>query len=142
DAAEGDGAFETDDDWEADPQLDPDLGHLGGSEGQQAAIQMQVSDSVEAFREGILDAHERLKEVVEKNRERTRNVEQPDSRNPTAVSTLPKSGSRTEFRGGTRFSTVPSETRHSSAPNHARIYGSRFDRERERQRRSGGDDDE
>ncbi|MFC4360142.1 hypothetical protein ACFO0N_19510 [Halobium salinum] len=134
------GVFETDDDTRVDPQLDPDLGELGGSEGQQAAIQAKVNDAVEEFRGSILDAHERLKEVVEKNRERTRQAGQPDSRNPTAVSTMPPSASRTDLKGGTRHSTVPSETLHSSAPNHGRIYGSRFDRARKR--RDEEDDDE
>jgi chemotaxis regulatin CheY-phosphate phosphatase CheZ len=132
-----DGPFETDDDWRADPTPSPDLGELG-TEGRQAAVQQKVTGAVEEFRESILDAHERLEEIVEKNRERGRTVDQPDSRNPTAVSTLP-TGGRGSIRSGTHHSTVPEETLYSSAPNHRRIYGSRFDDQR---RRREEDDDE
>jgi hypothetical protein len=49
------------------------------------------------------------------------------------MSTLPKD--RSPSGRGTRHSTVPEETKHSTAPNRKRIYGTRFDRAR-------GDDDE
>lgn len=83
-----------------------------------------MSDGVVTFRDALLEAHERIQEKVEELRDRTERVGQPRSRNPTAFSTLPKS--RAEFGGTTRYSTVPAETRYSSAPNHARIYGRRF----------------
>lgn len=125
-----------DDDVEAvdeESDLAPDLGPLDTDESRQAAIQKQVSDSVGAFRQGILEAHERLESIVEANRERTDNVGQPDSRNPSAYSTLPPT--RSAKGSATGHSTVPEETRYSSAPNRRRIYGRRFDNETE------GDDD-
>ena len=48
-----------------------------------------------------------------------------DSRNPTAISTLP--GSRGDLGRSTRHSTVPTETKYSTTPNYDRIYGDRFD---------------
>ena len=103
----------------------PELGMLETDESKQAAIQKKISDSVGEFRGSILDARERLEEIVEKNQERTEPAGQPDSRNPTAVSTMPTS--RSDLGGSTRFSTVPEETRYSNAPNRPRIYGQRFD---------------
>jgi hypothetical protein len=111
----------------------PELGMLETDESKQAAIQKKISDSVAQFRGSILDARERLKEIVEENQERTRSAEQPDSRNPTAFSTMPTS--RADLGGSTRFSTVPEETRYSTAPNRPRIYGQRFEDAKE-------DDDE
>ncbi|SFL07510.1 hypothetical protein SAMN04487950_2306 [Halogranum rubrum] len=108
----------------------PELGMLETDESKQAAIQKKISESVADFRGSILDARERLTEVVEKNQERTESAGQPNSRNPTAVSTMPTS--RADLGGSTRYSTVPEETRYSTAPNRPRIYGQRFDDAKER----------
>ncbi|QLG60700.1 magnesium transporter [Halorarum salinum] len=93
-------------------------------------IQSTVMDGVEEFRSSVLAARAELKEVVEENRERAEDrSREVHSRNPTAVSTLPRSRSTTRFVG--RFSTVPRETRYSSAENKRRLYGRRLERETE-----------
>lgn len=93
------------------------------------AIQMQVSESVGEFREKLLAAHRRFAKIREQNEERFPDRGRNRSRNPTAVSTVPPSGPAE--RSATTHSTVPEETRHSSAPNRRRIYGPRFDRAEE-----------
>ncbi|EJN60323.1 hypothetical protein [Halogranum rubrum] len=127
-SADADGAEDTESDSMA-PK--PELGMLDTDESKQAAIQKKISESVGEFRGSILDARERLKEVVEQNKEESRQAGQPNSRNPTAVSTLPRS--RSDIGGATRFSTIPEETRYSTAPNRPRIYGQRFDDAKENQ---------
>ncbi|OYR40999.1 hypothetical protein [Halorubrum sp. Eb13] len=143
DGASGfDGADESDDADAADASDDgtapskPELGLLETDESKQAAIQKAISDSVAEFRESILDARERLSDVVETNRDRTESVGRPNSRNPTAVSTM--ATSRPDLGGATRFSTVPEETRYSTAPNRPRVYGQRFEGASER---TGTEDD-
>ncbi|WP_273836801.1 hypothetical protein [Halococcus sp. PRR34] len=96
------------------------------SETIQQRVQSKLSDAVGEFRESLLDTRERVKELKEENEARTEDVEQPDSRNPTAYSSIPST--RTDMSGTTAFSTVPEETRYSSAPNRPRLYGSRLDR--------------
>ncbi|WP_423999115.1 hypothetical protein ACOZ4I_10125 [Haloarcula salina] len=97
-------------------------------ESLENAIQSQISDSVGAFRERILEARERLKQLREANIEQSeqRHSKTSNSRNPTAVSTISSHRPRS---GRAAFSTVPEETRYSTAPNRRRIYGSRFDEE-------------
>lgn len=102
-------------------------------ESVENTIQSEVSESVGRFREKLLDAHDRFGEIRERNEERFPDRRRDRSRNPTAVSTLPKG--RSPLGGGMRHSTVPEETRYSTAPNRQRIYGARFDT-------TGGDDDE
>lgn len=98
-------------------------------ESAEKAIQKKMMDGVEEMREALLDAHGKLKKVREENRDRmARQDNSTNSRNPTAVSTMP-TGDRPDIGSATRFSTVPRETRHSSAPNKGHIYGNRFDRE-------------
>ncbi|WP_129115140.1 hypothetical protein [Halegenticoccus tardaugens] len=109
------------------------LGSPENLEAYQATVQMGINEAVEEFREGLIVAHRKLDALREENEKRTSSVGQPNSRNPTAFSTLPSR--RTAVRGAAQFSTVPKETRYSSAPNHERIYGDRFLKER-------GDDDE
>lgn len=95
-------------------------------ETAENAIQSQISDSVEEFRETLIDAHVRLKEFRENNKDRFEDRRRNRSRNPTFVSTLPP---RHDSLGrGTRFSTVPRETKYSTAPNRDRIYGNRFEK--------------
>ncbi len=111
----------------ADPSASTDSdSDLLESDAKQTAIQKGVNDAVVEFREGILEARTELKRVVEENRQRTGTVGQPNSRNPTAVSTMARQ--RGYLSGGLgRYSTVPSETKYSTAPNHRRIYGDRFE---------------
>lgn len=90
------------------------------------AIQTEVSDSVGEFRDKLIAAHERFQEVRERNEDRFPDRRRNRSRNPAAVSTVPADGPAA--RSGTTHSTVPEETRHSTAPNRKRIYGPRFDR--------------
>lgn len=90
------------------------------------AIQSQMMDSVDEFREALIDAHLRLKEFRENNKDRFPDHRQNSSRNPTAASTIP--GKQEALGRGTRYSTVPRETKYSTAPNRKRIYGNRFER--------------
>lgn len=115
----GDGA---DEDTSTEGDTDPRADDVDPTE-LELALKSAVEDAVERFREEILDARERLTEAVEDIDDRT--VDDPDSRNPSAFSTLP--GSRTDMGGVARGSTVPRETRHSTTPNYRRIYGSRFE---------------
>lgn len=97
------------------------------------AIQSEVSDSVGEFRRKLLEAHDRLAAVRERNEDRFPDRRRERSRNPTAVSTLPTD--RSAGKGVAGHSTVPEETRYSTAPNRPRVYGTRFET-------AGGDDDE
>jgi hypothetical protein len=92
----------------------------------QQRVQSKLSDAVGEFRESLLDTRERVQELKEENEGRVEDVEQPDSRNPTAYSSI--SSGRNDMSGTAKFSTVPEETRYSSAPNRPRLYGSRLDR--------------
>lgn len=108
-------------DWDGIEDYDP--------ESAENAIQMKMMEGVEEMRGALLEAHDKLKTVREENRDRmARQDNSTNSRNPTAVSTMP-TGDRKDVGSATRFSTVPRETRHSSAPNKGHIYGNRFDRE-------------
>jgi hypothetical protein len=91
----------------------------------ETAIQSQLADSVEQFRQGLVEVHQKLARMREENKQRTESAEQPSSRNPTAASTLASTGTRSS--ADVKYSTVPRETKYSSAPNRTRIYGSRFD---------------
>lgn len=98
---------------------------LAGSErGRQLLVQKSVHTAAVEMRERVLDARERLAAAVEDHELRTGRVGQPDSRNPSAFSTLP----RARLPTGATFSTVPTETRYSDAPNFERVYGRRFER--------------
>ncbi len=102
--------------------IDPDM----QSEVYQSKIQSELHDSVESFREKLLETRDRLAEIKQEN-ESKGGAGQPNSRNPTAYSTMPSS--RTDVGNSTQFSTVPKEAWHSSAPNSKRIYGNRFEEE-------------
>lgn len=99
------------------------------AEGRQFVVQKTVSAGVAEARESILEAREHIAEVVESHELRTVREGRSNSRNPTAVSTLPRAGPLSG--SATTFSTVPTETRYSDAPNFERVYGPRFERERE-----------
>lgn len=112
------------DDWGVDMPDIPD-------EGYETAIQSKLTDATDEFREGLLKVQERLakmREANERHMEQMRD-DRTSSRNPTAVSTI--SGNRGDMGPAGRHSTVPRETRHSTAPNRERIYGTRFERKRE-----------
>lgn len=96
------------------------------AETLENAVQAQVSEAVEEFRDGLLRARARLASALEENRIQSeeRRSQNADSRNPTAVSTMPAARSNTSLA---RHSTVPEETKYSTAPNRRRIYGDRFD---------------
>lgn len=96
-------------------------------ESAENAIQKKILEGVDEFREALLASHEKLKALRDENRERTsRADDSTNSRSPTAVSTMP-SRDCTNVGGTARFSTVPRETRHSTAPNRHRVYGDRFE---------------
>ncbi|RRJ31562.1 hypothetical protein [Halocatena pleomorpha] len=103
-----------------------------GTQGQmkQAAIQSKLLDAVTEFREGLFETHDRLAELREQANERvtesTGDIGQPSTQNPTAYSTMPSHN----LRVGTKVSTVPRDTRRSTVSNPPRIYGSRFDTQR------------
>lgn len=116
--------------------IDVDAGEMtelaSDEQVKQVAMQSKLREAVEEFRESIFEAHERMKELREQANEqvteKTGGIEQPSSRNPTAYSTLP---STERSRLQTQFSTVPRNTRYSTASNPPRIYGSRFESRRD-----------
>ena len=129
-AAEGagsdDGWLDADRDWSA-PEMDGP-GDFD-PESMENAVQSKMMDGVEEFRESLLAAHEKLKALREENRDRMASQDRgTHSRNPTAHSTVP-SGDRPAVGSTARHSTVPRETRYSTAPNKKRVYGDRFDDE-------------
>lgn len=117
--------------------MDPDMEDATelASDGQmkQVAMQSKLRDAVEEFRESIFEAHDRMKELRETASEQVAetngDIEQPSSRNPSAYSTMP--AQRTDRLGTTGVSTVPTNTRYSTASNPPRIYGSRFETRRD-----------
>ena len=94
----------------------------------QEMIQSKALTAIENFREGVVEAHEKLQSVREENRDRMRRQHdetEADSRNPTAYSTLPTQ--RPDIEGSaTQLSTVSKTVRHSTAPGFDRIYGNRY----------------
>ncbi|SDC47814.1 hypothetical protein [Natrinema hispanicum] len=102
-------------------------------EAYQVAIQQQAMAGIDAFRTALLETHERFERLYEFNREKMRRQDtSTDSRNPTASSTIPTD--RRDLGGGARYSTVPQDVKLSTAPSRKRIYGRRFELERERRR--------
>jgi len=107
-------------------------------EAYQVAIQQQAMAGIDAFRTALLETHERFERLYEFNREKMRRQDtSTDSRNPTASSTIPTD--RRDLGGGARYSTVPQDVKLSTAPSRKRIYGRRFELERERRRRTNHD---
>lgn len=102
------------------------LADAADSDALQTGIQTQLRDAVDEFREGVLDARQQLVERRAELDAKTSGVGQPDSRNPSAFSTMAQS--RGDIGNATRGSTVPTETRYSAAPNRERIYGDRFEK--------------
>ena len=122
------------DDVDAD---DLDFGGIEDFDPETAeiAIQKQLSEGIDEFREAVLDAHERVSGLKEEAKEEMPETDRStNSRNPTAVSTMPTQDRR-DLGSLPRFSTVPQQTRYSGAPNRKRLYGNRFDQEK------GGDNE-
>ncbi|RZH67724.1 hypothetical protein [Natrinema altunense] len=104
----------------------------------QVAIQQQAMRGIDAFRTALLETHEKFEQLYEFNREKMRRQDRgTNSRNPTASSTMPVD--RRDLGGGARYATVPRDVKLSTAPSRTRIYGRRFELERERQRRQTND---
>lgn len=103
----------------------------------QEIIQQKALDGIEEFREALVLTHGKFAKIYEFNREHFGQTDkETHSRNPTAVSTIPL---RPSTVGSTdRYSTVPQQVKHSTAPGFRRIYGDRFERELTRMR---GDDE-
>lgn len=93
---------------------------------RQAYMAEMIAEAAEEFREVLLASHEQFRELYQENQERFgKPGRQPDSLNPTAVSTLPPGP--VPDSASTRASTVPGRVRHSRADYQPeRIYGQRF----------------
>ncbi|PCR91068.1 hypothetical protein [Natrinema ejinorense] len=141
---DGDGLVGDDEDGILDTGMDAGSAAkeaLGGidvaedPEAYQVAIQQQAMRGIDAFRTALLETHETFERLYEFNREKMRTKDtSTNSRNPTASSTIPTD--RRDLGGGARYSTVPRDVKLSTAPSRTRIYGRRFELERERQRRN------
>ena len=138
DEDEGDGLLGDDGDGDDDGIPGIDMGDADlddipdgmADELSEKQLQSTVMDGVEEFRESLIAARAELKELQEANRKRmSDHRDEVDSRNPTAVSTLPSA--RPSHHAAGRYSTVPQETRYSSAPNKRRLYGRRLAEEAE-----------
>ncbi|OAQ54068.1 hypothetical protein HTG_00640 [Natrinema mahii] len=104
-------------------------------EAYQVAIQQQAMRGIDAFRAALLETHEKFERLYECNREKMRRQDRgTNSRNPTASSTMPVD--RRDLGSGARYATVPQDVKLSTAPTRKRIYGRRFELERERQRQN------
>ncbi|ELY43554.1 hypothetical protein [Natronorubrum bangense] len=102
-------------------------------EAYQVAIQQQAMKGIDSFRWALLETHEKFEQLYEKNREQMRQQDtSTNSRNPTAASTIPTD--RRDLGGGARYATVPRDVKLSTAPSRTRIYGRRFEIEREKRR--------
>ena len=107
-------------------------------EAYQVAIQQQAMKGIDAFRSALLETHEKFEELYELNREKMRRQDtSANSRSPTAASTIQTD--RHDLGGGARHSTVPQQVKLSTAPTRKRIYGRRFEIEREKQRRANNE---
>lgn len=110
-----------------------DIDVMNDPEAYQVAIQQQATKGIDTFREALLETHAKFERLVEYNRERMRRRDtSPSSRNPTAASTMPTE--RAAVGSGVKYATVPRDVRLSTAPSRTRIYGQRFERERQKRR--------
>lgn len=119
---------------DADPtEILGDIDVASDPEAYQVAIQQLAMKGIDAFRYALLETHEKFEQLYELNREKMRRQDtRTNSRNPTAAATIPTE--RGDLGSGVRHSTVPQEVRLSTAPSRKRIYGRRFEIEREKQR--------
>lgn len=100
------------------------------SQARQAVLEEKIQDAVEKFRGVILATHGKLRKLYRMNQEKLGQPgRQPDSRNPTAASTMPSGP--VPASASLRTSTVPSQVRYSRIKNPRRIYAHRFDEETE-----------
>ncbi|WP_226479406.1 hypothetical protein [Natrinema amylolyticum] len=144
DDGDGDGLLGDDEDGVLDTGMDAgsaakealgDIDVAEDPEAYQAAIQQQAMRGIDSFRAALLETHEKFERLYEFNREKMRRQDtSTNSRNPTAAATMPTE--RNDLGGGARYSTVPQSVKLSTAPTRKRIYGRRFEIERERQRRN------
>ncbi|ELY51744.1 hypothetical protein [Natronolimnohabitans innermongolicus] len=127
------------DDLDADPsEILGDIDVAEDPEAYQVAIQQQAMKGIDAFRSALLETHEKFERLYEMNREKMRRQDtSTNSRNPTAAATIPTE--RRDLGGSARYSTVPKQVKLSTAPTRKRIYGRRFEIERERNRRNNDD---
>lgn len=134
----GEGWLDTDFDLDAEDTLeDLDVDVLEDPKYVQVAIQQGAMKGIDGVRWALLEAHEKFEDLYEFNRERMRRQDRgTSSRNPTAASTMPVD--REDLGSDARYSTVPQQVKLSTAPSRKRIYGKRFEIERERLR-GGGD---
>lgn len=147
DDGDGDGLLGDDEDGVLDTGMDAgsaakealgDIDVAEDPEAYQVAIQQQAMEGIDAFRSALLETHEEFEKLYEFNREKMRRQDtSTNSRNPTAAATIPTE--RRDLGGGARYSTVPQTVKLSTAPTRKRIYGRRFEIERERQRRNDND---
>ncbi|MFP8955696.1 hypothetical protein ACLI4Y_03135 [Natrialbaceae archaeon A-CW3] len=113
---------------------DIDVDPLEDPEYVQVTIQQGAMRAIDGVRDALLEAHEEFEDLYEWNRERMRRTDRgTNSRNPTAASTMPVD--RADLGSDARYATVPQQVRLSTAPSRRRIYGRRFEIERERKRR-------
>ncbi|MFC4541566.1 hypothetical protein ACFO5R_06465 [Halosolutus amylolyticus] len=107
-------------------------------EAYQVFIQKQAMKGLDAFREALLETNAKFERLYEINREKMRRQDtSTNSRNPTAASTIQTD--RRDLGGGARHATVPQQVKLSTAPSRKRIYGRRFEIERQK-RRTDNDD--
>ena len=98
------------------------------AEARQAFIEEKIRDAVVKFREMLLTAHEKLRKLYRMNQEKLGQPgRQPNSLNPTAVSTMPPGP--VPDSASLRTSTVPAQVRYSRVDNPRRIYAHRFNEE-------------
>jgi len=122
------------------------MGNIGNlpDEAYQVTIQQKAMEAVDEFRAGVLEAHDKLRALHEKNREQMRrqhDEQGTNSRNPTAHSTVVTD--RGDVGGSaTQHSTIPTGTKYSTAPTRTRIYGNRFERRRQANDTTKTDDED
>lgn len=113
-------------DVDADSGADDVASHEIDPQAIQMAVQSEIIDAVGEFRATLLAAHERLDSLRQENEERfDRKRTRSSSRSPTASFSTMSTG-HVGMTGKINHSTVPEETRYSTAPNRKRIYGNRF----------------
>lgn len=135
DAALGgdDGGLIGDDEDDGDDELFEDVVGVGegahvqfDAEARQAVLEEKIHDAVVKFREVLLSTHSNLRKLYRMNQEKLGQPDrQPNSLNPTAVSTLPPGP--VPKSASLRASTVPAQVRYSRVDNPRRIYAHRFD---------------
>ncbi|WP_265111930.1 hypothetical protein [Halosolutus halophilus] len=107
-------------------------------EAYQAFIQEQATRGIDAFRGALLETNAKFERLYEINREKMRRHDtSANSRNPTAASTIQTD--RRDLGGGARHATVPQQVKLSTAPSRKRIYGRRFEIERQKRRNQNDD---